>query len=517
MPIRASSVEEYLRMGDAESLRLLLPGAQPEIILGYASQLGQTRNAAKLLIAASRSAEPTRAAERLLLLASALKDGVKRWHADGRRGLAIALGGSDAVARYATAKPSLCIPIVRGQHLRRAKTLKQMRDELRAHRAQARDDAHFDALLRLYRVREWIRIVVRELARFAGVEEILAELSDLAEAIIDCTTRYHLRRDRSIHGARLEQVDGRIRHAGLAVIAQGKLGSRDLNLSSDVDIQFIYSSDDGIVGAEGDLHSRQLRVARQIVHSLSRRTAEGMCYRVDVDLRPEGTKGALANSLPAIERYYETWGQSWERIALIRARHIGGSAWVSRAFRQLVRPFVFPRNIDERIVDEIRALKNRLHAETLANASNRNKGIDIKRDPGCIREIELFVQIMQVLHGGRHLVLRNPRLLPAMDSLHFLGLLSAQQKDSLTHAYIALRRLENCLQAVDERQTHRLPTETAQVDHVARLFGMRSRHGAGKRLASAVALQRRAVEAATASPIRHGTEQRLGRPTRPQR
>ncbi len=431
-------------------------------------------------------------------VAQALGVPLERWVASGRGVLAAALAGSEAVARYVGARPELALPLVRGELVQERKSAAVMRDELRARRAGARTDEELAAALAEYRVREWTRIVGRELARACEVETTLAELSDLALAIIDTAARWHLRRERSQKGPRHELTGAGLRPAGFAVLAQGKLGGGELNVSSDIDVQFVYSSDEAPEDASRSLHERYVAIARKITAALSSREGFGFAYRVDADLRPEGKKGPLANSLAGIERYYESFGQTWERLALIRAAHGGGARWVTDELLGIVRPFVFPRSVSPQAVEEIRRLKDRLHEERRVAAVARGRaGVDVKRDPGCIRDVELFVQVLQLLQGGREPALRIANILTALERLRFAGHLSSDEHETLARGYRFLRRLENALQARHEQQTHLLPREPEERQAIALMLGLRGEH-AGKRLGVLLAKERRAIAKVTA-------------------
>ncbi len=453
----------------------------------------------RLSAAAALTARPHLCQERLTELEEALGMSAASWDEAGLAALAAVLAGSEAVARYLKAEPSWALPLCAGTYVRDAKPALVMRDELRRLRAAARSEDDWASSLPRYRTREWVRITARELSRIEPVESILEELSNLAYAIIDAAIRYLLRRDRSRRGPRLELTQEGPRPAGFVVVAQGKLGASELNLSSDVDLQLIYSSDNSLPTAERSLHERFLHVGQRLLAVLSRRDAHGFCYRVDTELRPEGKKGSLVNSVAGAEAYYENFGQTWERLALIRAQRAGGAAWVYRSFAAAVRPFVYPRSLHQDAVEEIRALKDRLHREQRLRALSRGAqgAVDIKRDPGCIREIELFVQILQLLHGGRDANLRTRRLLETMARLHFAGHLSEIERTTLEEAYRFLRRLENALQAQDELQTHSLPSATEARTLIARMLGFAPPSRAATKLSRELAQGRKRVQTIT--------------------
>lgn len=453
---------------------------------------------ARLALACRASLHPPRSFERLCALVGDLGPDVPL-DPYRLRALAHALAGSDAVARYFLAQPALARPLLESDTLRDAKDGATYRLEVRQAWAAAGDEADFERRMRRYRVGEWCRIAVRDLGQCASTPEILGELSDLAHALVETVTRFWLRRDRSRRGPRLETEGPGARPAGFAVLAQGKLGAGELNMSSDVDLQMLYSRSDTDPLTAQALHTRFAKVAQAIVGTLSRRDGDGYCYRVDLDLRPEGKKGPVVNSVAGAEQYYETWGQSWERLALVRGRHVGGAAWVTRSFLERIQPFVYPRTADLRALDEIRAMKERMEREARLRApkSRGAAAIDLKRDPGCIREIELFVQILQVLHGGQQPSLQTPSLLRALERLRFAGILGLEEYRVLSRGYLFLRRLENALQAREERQVHRLPPSMEGWDTLARMLAPQSPRASGRALVRRVARTRRRVRRIT--------------------
>ena len=389
------------------------------------------------------------------------------------RALAAAWSGSAAARRYLQQDPQLVVSLSTGAHLHSNKGAVQMRTELRRLRAGATNPPAFLAALRRYRVHNWVRLVARTLGELASTEQVLAELSDLAEAIIAALVVQLLRRERSTHGP-WQPARHAPRRRGLAVLAQGKLGGRELNLSSDVDLQFI-SCNDLDDDADLILHQRHTRVAQAMVQQLSRGPAgDSFCYRVDLDLRPEGKKGALVNTLAGAEHYYETWGLTWERLALIRARVVAGSAWIGTSLLRALRPFIYPRSADALAVAAMRDLKDRIFADRRRLASRADLGAeaaaDLKRGPGGIRDIELFVHILQHLHGGHLPRLRQPALLPTLAELPLTGVLPLAEARALSRAYVFWRHLENLVQAQEEQQVHHLPTAPAALTPLAQIW-----------------------------------------------
>jgi glutamate-ammonia-ligase adenylyltransferase len=375
---------------------------------------------------------------------------------------------------------------------------------LRRSRVQAHDAAAFDTAVRYMRSRQWAHIVARAAAQLVGVAETLQALSDLADAVLDACTRYHLRRARS-SGGPFTAVGGG--WAGLCVLAQGKLGGQELNVSSDIDLQFLYDRPSEADVSTCTLQARYTAVARQIVHSLGHSDAAGLGYRVDIDLRPEGKKGPLINTIAAAETYYATWGQPWEALALIRARPVAGARWVGQAFLRHVHGFIYPRHVAEETLHKVRSVAGRIarerqHARLQAGLA---PGIDIKRDRGGIRDVELFVQTLQHLHGGRQPSLQTGSQRVALAALQLCGLLPQTTCEQLYTGYLTLREVENWLQADEERQTHTLPEDAAGLAFLARQMRLRGGPRAlRRRLSQARHAIRRRTQPLFAAPSERG-------------
>jgi glutamate-ammonia-ligase adenylyltransferase len=322
--------------------------------------------------------------------------------------------------------------------------------------------------LREFAAREKLRVALREvLYADVDVDTTARELSDLAEVCIEV----------ALSEARL-WADNRFGHAvapdgtpiGLSVIGMGKLGGRELNAGSDVDLLVVYESDDGSVVSDekgtSDLsvHELMTRITQRMVGTLEAVTDDGIVWRVDMRLRPEGTRGPLVNSLGALERYYETWGRTWERAALLRARPVAGDlAFGARALEAL-HPFVWRRNVNPHIARELTELVVRARAEGA-------KENDLKLGSGGIREAEFFVQSLQLIWGGRDEELRKPNTLEAVRRLRSRGFVTEREMRTLIEGYVFLRRLEHRVQFATMRQTHEFPGPEI-VDVVARSVGL---------------------------------------------
>jgi glutamate-ammonia-ligase adenylyltransferase len=308
-----------------------------------------------------------------------------------------------------------------------------------------------DPALRQFRNQEMMRLIWRDLNRLATVDEILSDLSTLADICLQASVSFHSTAFEEKHGVP-RNPDGEAQK--LVVIGLGKLGGFELNLSSDVDIIFCYPDRGQCDGRRG-LDNEQFftRLARYVIRSLSQVTADGFCFRVDTRLRPFGDSGPLVSSFAALEQYYQREGRDWERYALIKARPVAGDLAAGQQLLDLLKPFVYRRYIDFGAIDALRDM----HANVRQDALRKDRLDDIKRGPGGIREIEFLVQTFQLLRGGREPGLQTPSIFTAAAQLKNLRLLPAETIDGLMAAYRFLRRTENRIQALHDQQTHRVP------------------------------------------------------------
>ena len=309
------------------------------------------------------------------------------------------------------------------------------------------DTERFEALLRDLRTQENLRIGLREL-RGANLRDTSAELASLASAALQGALDHHVPQLVARHGP----LDPPCRHL---VVGLGKLGGGELNLSSDIDLLYVYETDEARAG-ELSSHQFHVKLFERVTHSLSRLTDRGRVFRVDIDLRPEGRTGPLCNSLAGLERYYETWGRTWERAAWIKARPVAGDETLFEELQRFTRPFVFRRSRDLRAVEEILDMKRQIDAAR-PRARLGRAVTDLKLGRGGIREIEFFVQGHQLLFGGRNPRLRGANTLEALRALEASGTLPARDAERLATAYLFLRRVEHRVQLLDDRQTHSLP------------------------------------------------------------
>ena len=319
--------------------------------------------------------------------------------------------------------------------------------------------------IRLLRNRELVRIAWRDLTGVADLDGILVELSALADALVMGSLAY-LNRAMSSRFGEPRDEDGH--SVALLPLAMGKLGGRELNFSSDIDLIFLYRSQGETRGGSRSLSNQEYfdRLGKKLIAFLHDTTADGFVYRVDMRLRPFGESGQLTTSFAALEHYYQVHGRDWERYALIKGRIIGRDAGDVEALEAITRPFIYRRYLDFGALDAVREMKGLITTEVAVHELTD----DVKRGPGGIREIEFIGQMFQLIRGGREPRLRARGIIAILKVCGELGLLSAIEVEDLCNAYHFLRVTEHRLQQVHDQQTQTLP-HTAEAR--ARLtFGM---------------------------------------------
>ncbi len=314
------------------------------------------------------------------------------------------------------------------------------------------DDEVMQALRQL-RQREMLRISWRDLSQCTDPAQILYELSDLAEAVVTQTLRFIEMESAKIFG---QPQDSKGRLQALLVLAMGKMGGRELNFSSDIDLIFAYVEEGETPGPRRTSHHEYfLWVAKRLIRYLNEITKDGFVYRVDTRLRPNGASGPLVISFAGMEQYYQLQGRNWERYALIKARIISGDSEHRQALQTLLTPFVFRRYLDYGAFESIREMK----AMIVAQVKRKGMQTNIKLGQGGIREIEFIGQTFQLLRGGREPELRVRSIVAVLSLLTEKKYLSQAESTRLIEAYWFLRRLENRLQMQRDQQTHSLPDD----------------------------------------------------------
>src|SRR5216117_3095873 len=258
--------------------------------------------------------------------------------------------------------------------------------------------------------------------------------------------------------------------AEFAILGLGKLGGSELNHSSDVDLLFLYS-EEGQLSPHLSYHEFFNRLAKKILETFSTPHPEGSLFRIDLRLRPEGSAGPLARSLDSMENYYAGFGETWERLALIKARGIGGSSELAYEFLRQHQPFIYPKSTNPDLLDEIASIKRRIERE-IVGADKLER--DVKLGRGGIREIEFIVQTLQLIHGARHPFLQEPGMLKALRALRQLDLLPREEVLTCDNTYRFLRRVEHRLQIEAEQQTHIVPREAEALRRLALSLRFRS-------------------------------------------
>ena len=335
---------------------------------------------------------------------------------------------------------------------------RRMRAELQALRgADSTFDPRFVALRRLH-CRELLRLALREVAGVVSPADTTRELTALADVCLqevlkgwqeDCARRW-----------------GGAPETGFTIMGLGKLGGRDLNFSSDVDLMFLYGEDGAFRGNFLN-HEYFTRLGEKFIGTFASNDPAGPLFRVDFRLRPEGRDGPLVTSLNNAENYYAGHGETWERLALIKARGVAGDMEVAYEFCQRLQPFVFPRSLAPDTLVEIGDLKARIEQEIHCDDIAAPGG-NVKLGPGGIREVEFIAGALQLLHGAKHAFLQESNTTKVLAALARLEFLPTDEFEALAEAYAFFRLVEHRLQIENEAQTHSLPTTPEALHRLAR-------------------------------------------------
>jgi len=326
------------------------------------------------------------------------------------------------------------------------------RAELSAACARCENADDLAQVLRQFRNRHWLRIVWRDLNRLAAMEETVADLSHLAEACVDVALDFL---HRQLCAERGEPQSKAGEPQQLVVIAMGKLGAGELNLSSDIDLIFAYPEAGETVGAARSVDNQEffIRLGQRLIKALDTRTADGFVFRVDMRLRPYGQSGPLVISFDALEEYYQDQGRDWERYALIKARCIAGDRAAGAQLLEQLRPFVYRRYLDFSAIESLREMKSMIQREVLRRQLQDN----IKLGAGGIREIEFIAQCFQLIRGGQEVALQALELQTILRELAAQQYLPTEVVAELIEAYRFLRNTEHAIQAWRDQQTQQLP------------------------------------------------------------
>jgi glutamate-ammonia-ligase adenylyltransferase len=323
------------------------------------------------------------------------------------------------------------------------------------HRAELELIRNLDEL-RIYKYRELLKITWMDISGTCDYPEILTALSDLAVTITGKTLQLNL-----------GDEEYKTVSDAMSIIALGKLGANELNYSSDIDLIFVSVNPEHSITEYQLLQEQMMDAIKGLNRALEQKTADGFLYRVDLKLRPWGNSGPLVMSIDDTEHYYEASSEPWERFAWLRARVIAGSGSLAAELLERLRPFIFMRSLGSD--DLVRFVEIK---DSMEKARKKQGHWNVKVGQGGIRDIEFFIQILQIVNAARNDSLQTTNTLTALQGLRQTGLISDDEEREIYRSYVFLRRLENRLQMFDEIQTHDLP-----IEHGKRLVLARSLYG----------------------------------------
>ena len=366
--------------------------------------------------------------------------------------------------------PDLFQGFIRDRSLDRSHSREEFQESFARFRSRS-FETDIAALLARFKKREYMRIVLRDVLGIATLAETTAELSALADVLIEEALReVHSGLQHRYGTARRLDPQGRLVDARFVVLSLGKLGGNELNYSSDIDLLYLYDGGMEPEGAEISNREYFIRLAQQTTEVLSRHTREGPVFRIDLRLRPQGNEGEPAVPLPHAVHYYSHVAHDWELQAMIKARHSAGDMALAREFLRAVQPFVYQEDLN------FVAIATALQAREKMGTRRRQRvlkqpgevAIDVKLDRGGIRDIEFLVQCLQRVYGGSESWLRSRGTMFALQKLHDKEHIGGKDFHSLNSAYEFLRNLEHRLQLRHGQQTHRLPQARAELQSLAR-------------------------------------------------
>ncbi len=359
---------------------------------------------------------------------------------------------SDFVAASCSRDPAMLTDLVDRGDIFKRRQADEYSHSLRACLADVEDEDSLMRRLRLCRRRELVRIAWRDLAGWADLAETMTDLSAFADACLHYTLHilYHWQCETS---GLPTAADGSQQH--LVVLGLGKLGARELNFSSDVDLIFAYPMGGKTHGTKDATSNEDFftRLCRRLIKVISQPTADGFVYRVDARLRPFGESGPLVMDFETMEQYYQQQGREWERYALIKARAVAGDIDAGAFLLRRLHPFIYRRYLDYSAFESLREMKQMIVRDVKRKGMENN----IKLGPGGIREIEFFGQIFQLIRGGVTPTLQQTGIMRVLEALAAGGHIPQKVSQELVTAYIFLRNTENRLQAYSDQQTHQLP------------------------------------------------------------
>ena len=373
---------------------------------------------------------------------------------------------SDFVAQNCIRDPSLISNLIESRDLQRSYSKNDYEKRLNKALVDAKDEATLAQILRVYRNREMTRIAFRDLCGWSNLAETVTDLSTMADTCLEHTTAV-------LYSWLCERLsvptadDGAAQQ--LVVLGLGKLGARELNFSSDVDLIFAYPKAGHTHGTTQTISNDDFfeRLGRQLIKAISQTTPDGFVFRMDTRLRPYGENGPLVMHFDALENYYEQQGREWERYAMIRARVVAGDKKAGGHLLERLNPFVYRRYLDYGAYDSLREMKQMISLEVKRKGMQRN----IKLGRGGIREIEFFGHMFQLIRGGVTPDLQQHSIQNVLEVLVRDNHIPAEVGDELGAAYVFLRTTEHRLQEFSDQQTHDLPSDAVGQDRLAASMG----------------------------------------------
>ena len=393
---------------------------------------------------------------------------IAQWNSDLQTQLKTVIGLSKFVHETLMRDDALCraLPEILSENSR----CESYREHLFEQLSACEDETSGLRILRQFRNQEMVYIAWRDFLSTWTLNESLEHLSQLAEALIFETYQWQYKACCQEWGT---PCNAQGEAQPMLIMGMGKLGGGELNFSSDIDLIFTYPENGETQGQRRSIANAQFftRLGQRIIKMLDQQTFDGFCYRVDMRLRPFGESGPLVMSYAALEDYYQEQGRDWERYAMVKARVMGREMYSQyQELRQMLRPFVFRRYIDFSAIQSLRRMKSMISSEVRRRGLSNN----IKLGAGGIREIEFIAQVFQLIRGGREPSLRHRGLLETLEAIDELQLLEKKDVEQLRDAYYFLRRLENLLQALADKQTQTLPDKADDQLRLAFAMGFES-------------------------------------------
>jgi glutamate-ammonia-ligase adenylyltransferase len=384
------------------------------------------------------------------------------------------VAGSDFVVEQLTKNPNILAQLLVSNDLYTAYDQQVYSGKLKQRLGDVSDDKTLDRELRLFRQHEMVRLIWRDLNRLADTRQTVTELSMLADSCIDETINVLYPKLCERYGTPYAQSaeSGEWIQQHLVVLGMGKLGAKELNLSSDIDLVFCYPQNGETQGVKKSIDNQEffIRLGKQLIRALDAMTVDGFVFRVDMRLRPFGSVSPLACSFSAMESYYQQHGREWERYAMIKARVVAGAGELADQLMLTLRPFVYRKYIDYSAFESLREMKAMINSEV------RRKGLknNVKLGSGGIREIEFIAQVFQLIRGGRDSRLQLKSLLDILPLLPETVDMSQQVVNELTCAYLFLRDTEHAIQALADKQTQELPNDELNLLRISHSLGFSS-------------------------------------------